>query len=151
MRSAGVALAMTLLTFAACKHTGEANGEGSRDWAPPQQGGYFGGAAGRGRAGVQQRPDAQPAPAGGRRGMEERVDSALALTLREDDFAAGLVRMRPQNPGYEALRTQLGQFRELVAHGSWPTVPAGRALKRGDSDSPARLDALRARLRAEGF
>jgi hypothetical protein len=27
--------------------------------------------------------------------LEEKVDSALSLTLREDDFAAGLVRMRP--------------------------------------------------------
>jgi L,D-transpeptidase YcbB len=83
--------------------------------------------------------------------LEEHVDSALALTLREDDFAAGLVRMRPQDPGYDSLRTKFAAFRELAAHGVWEPVPAGRTLKRGDSDSPARIEALRARLRAEGY
>ena len=83
--------------------------------------------------------------------LEEHVDSALALTLREDDFAAGLVRMRPQDPGYDSLRTKFAAFRELAAHGGWEPVPAGRALKRGDSDSPARIEALRARLRAEDY
>jgi len=81
----------------------------------------------------------------------ERVDSALALTLREDDLAAGLTRMRPQDPAYDSLRIELGRYRELAAKGDWPTVPAGKALKRGDTDSPARLAALRARLAAEGF
>ena len=83
--------------------------------------------------------------------LEERIDSALALTIREDDLAAGLVRMRPQDPGYDSLRVQLSRFREFVSRGGWDSVPAGKALKRGDSDSPARLAALRARLSAEGF
>lgn len=82
---------------------------------------------------------------------EERVDSALTLTLREDDFSAGLVRMRPQDPGYDSLRTQFVRFRDLVSRGAWDTVPAGRQLKPGDSDSPTRLAALRARLSAEGY
>jgi len=82
---------------------------------------------------------------------EERVDSALTLTLREDDFGAGLVRMRPQDPGYDSLRTQFVLFRDLVSRGAWDTVPTGRQLKPGDSDSPARLAALRARLSAEGY
>jgi murein L,D-transpeptidase YcbB/YkuD len=81
----------------------------------------------------------------------ERVDSALALTLREDDLAAGLTRMRPQDPAYDSLRVALGRYRELAAKGDWPTVPAGKPLKRGDGDSPTRLAALRARLSAEGF
>ena len=83
--------------------------------------------------------------------MEERVDSSLALTLREDDLAAGLARMRPQDPGYDSLRVQLGAMHKVLAAGGWPTVPAGRALKRGDSDSPARLTAVADRLRGEGF
>jgi murein L,D-transpeptidase YcbB/YkuD len=81
----------------------------------------------------------------------ERVDSALTLTLREDDLAAGLARMRPQDPAYDSLRVALMKYREMAAKGDWPTVPAGKALKRGDTDSPARLAALRARLSAEGF
>jgi L,D-transpeptidase YcbB len=82
---------------------------------------------------------------------DERVDSALTLTLREDDFNAGLERMRPQDPGYDSLRTEFMRFRDLVSHTTWDSVPSGRQLKPGDSDSPARLVALRARLSAEGF
>ena len=83
--------------------------------------------------------------------LEEKVDSALSLTLREDDLKAGLTRMRPQDSGYDSLRVELVKFRDLVQKGGWSTVPAGKALKRGDTDSPARLSALRARLAAEGF
>jgi len=83
--------------------------------------------------------------------LEERVDSALTLTLREDDFGAGLVRMRPQDPVYDSLRIELQHYRQLAASGGWSTVPAGKALKRGDSDSPARMQALRTRLAAEGY
>jgi murein L,D-transpeptidase YcbB/YkuD len=83
--------------------------------------------------------------------LEERVDSALALTLREDDLAAGLVRMRPQDPGYDSLRVQLFRFRDIVSHGGWDLVPAGKALSRGTTDTPTRIAALRARLAAEGF
>jgi murein L,D-transpeptidase YcbB/YkuD len=85
------------------------------------------------------------------RAPEERIDSALALTLREDVLAAGLARMRPQDKDYEALRQELGRMREIVARGGWPEVPKGRALKPGQTDSPARLEALRQRLRVEGF
>jgi murein L,D-transpeptidase YcbB/YkuD len=83
--------------------------------------------------------------------LDEKVDSALSLTLREDDFAAGLVRMRPQDAAYDSLRNQFAAFRNVVTKGGWSSVPEGRALKRGDSDSPARMEALRARLRAEGY
>jgi murein L,D-transpeptidase YcbB/YkuD len=39
----------------------------------------------------------------------------------------------------------------MVAKGGWQPVPAGKPLKRGQSDSPQRLAALRARLQAEGI
>jgi len=58
--------------------------------------------------------------------------------------------MRPQDPGYDSLRMQLGTYRELAAKG-WPTIPAGKQLHRGEKDSPARLAALRTRLAAEGY
>ncbi|HET9683358.1 MAG TPA: L,D-transpeptidase family protein, partial [Gemmatimonadaceae bacterium] len=41
--------------------------------------------------------------------------------------------------------------RDIVNKGGFPKVPAGKALKRGDHDSPQRLAALRARLTAEGI
>jgi len=83
--------------------------------------------------------------------LEEKIDSALTLTLREDDFAAGLVRMRPQDPKYDSLRTKFAAFRDFVTRGGWDTVPTGKQLKPGESDTPARLTALRARLHAEGY
>lgn len=83
--------------------------------------------------------------------LEEKVDSALSLSIREDDFGAALVRMRPEDPGYDSLRTQLSLYREIAAKGSWPTIPAGKQLHRGEKDSPARLAALRGRLAAEGY
>ncbi len=82
---------------------------------------------------------------------EERIDSALTLTLRTDDFSAGLGRMRPQDPMYDSLRAEYAKYRELVSRGGWQPVPDGKALKRGVADSPARLSALRARLAAEGY
>ncbi|HXT15973.1 MAG TPA: L,D-transpeptidase family protein [Gemmatimonadaceae bacterium] len=83
--------------------------------------------------------------------QDEKVDSALTLSLREDDLAAGLARMRPQDPAYDSLRLQLGRYRDLVNKGGWQPIPDGRALKRGDADSPARISALRNRLAAEGY
>ena len=81
---------------------------------------------------------------------EERIDSALALTLRTDDFGAGLTRMRPQDPMYDSLRQEYAKYRDVASRG-WQPVPDGKALKRGVSDSPVRLNALRARLAAEGY
>ena len=82
---------------------------------------------------------------------EEDVDSTLARSLRDAKLDRSIARMRPQDPGYEALRQQLGRYRALAAKGEWPTVPKGRALKPGESDTPARLTALASRLRAEGL
>jgi L,D-transpeptidase YcbB len=82
---------------------------------------------------------------------EPRVDSALSLSIREDDFGAALTRMRPQDPGYDSLRAELGTYRALVNTGGWPTIPAGKQLRRGDKAPPERITALRQRLRAEGY
>ena len=83
--------------------------------------------------------------------QEEKIDSALTLTMREDDFAAGLVRMRPQDPMYDSLRTEFVRYRDVVTRGGWQSIPAGPQLKPGKPAPPARLAALRARLAAEGY
>jgi murein L,D-transpeptidase YcbB/YkuD len=83
--------------------------------------------------------------------QEEKVDSALTLTMREDDLAAGLVRMRPQDPMYDSLRTEFVRYRDVVARGGWQPIPDGPQLKPGKSAPPARIAALRARLAAEGY
>ena len=82
---------------------------------------------------------------------EEEVDSALARSLRESRLADAIQRMRPQDTDYELLRQKLGEYRKAVTAGGWAPVPQGKALKRGDRDDPARLQALRNRLQAEGI
>jgi L,D-transpeptidase YcbB len=62
-----------------------------------------------------------------------------------------MAAMRPSNDGYAALQKELERFRAVVAKGGWQTIPAGKALKRGQSDSPARIAALRTRLQMEGI
>jgi murein L,D-transpeptidase YcbB/YkuD len=81
---------------------------------------------------------------------EENVDSALVRTLRFDDLAKGIATMRPQEDDYAGLMKALDVFRDVVARGGWPRVPAGKSLKIGDTDNPARIAALRNRLAAEG-
>lgn len=83
--------------------------------------------------------------------QEEHVDSSLVRSLRDKDLAAAIARMRPQDYDYDMLRRKLGDYRAIVSSGGWPVIPAGKSLKAGDTDAPARLQALRARLRAEGF
>ena len=82
---------------------------------------------------------------------EEHVDSALARTIRDGRLDRAIDRLRPQDDAYAALRRELARFRELAAKGEWPQVPKGKALKPGETDAPARLQALAQRLRAEGL
>src|SRR5215213_6899413 len=82
--------------------------------------------------------------------QEEAVDSALVRALLGSPLEKSIATMRPQDDDYTALRKDLLRYREIAAKGGWQPVPAGRALKPGASDSPARLAALRARLAAEG-
>jgi murein L,D-transpeptidase YcbB/YkuD len=84
-------------------------------------------------------------------GRAERVDSAVSRSLRMAKLDEGIARMRPQYDDYAALQKSLTHFRDIVTNGGWQTVPSGKLLKRGDHDSAARLNALRARLAAEGF
>lgn len=81
----------------------------------------------------------------------EPIDSAVARSLRDGQLDSAIARMRPRDASYDALRQALIRFRSIVAAGGWPTVPAGKALKPGQVDSPVRLAALHERLRAEGF
>jgi len=83
--------------------------------------------------------------------QDEEVDSALTRSIRDKNLANAIGRMRPTEYDYEMLRRKLGDLRQIVAHGGWPQVPAGKALKRGEADSPARIQALRTRLSSEGF
>jgi murein L,D-transpeptidase YcbB/YkuD len=82
---------------------------------------------------------------------DENVDSALVRTLVKQPLDKAINAMRPNDEEYAALQKELVRFRELVSKGGWKAIPAGKALKRGQSDSPERIAALRARLGAEGI
>ena len=82
---------------------------------------------------------------------DENVDSALVRTLVKQPLDKAINAMRPSEEEYVALQKELTRYRELVARGGWKPIPAGKPLKRGQSDSPTRLAALRARLEAEGI
>jgi L,D-transpeptidase YcbB len=79
------------------------------------------------------------------------TDSTLARVLRAEQLERSLESLRPHDSAYDALREKLVDYRKLVTDGGWPTVPKGRALKPGESESSARLIALAARLRGEGL
>ena len=78
------------------------------------------------------------------------VDSALVHSLG-DTLSRGIAEMRPADEEYAALQKELARYREIVAKGDFPRVPAGKTLHKGQSDSPERIAALRARLAAEGL
>jgi murein L,D-transpeptidase YcbB/YkuD len=82
---------------------------------------------------------------------DENVDSALVRTLVKQPLAKAINAMRPADEEYAALQKELTRYRELVGKGGWKPIPTGKALKRGQSDTPARIAALRARLEAEGI
>ena len=84
-------------------------------------------------------------------GRVERVDSAVARSLRAPKLDEAIAQMRPRYDDYAALQQALTRFRDIVKKGGWQPVPRGKLLKRGDRDSAPRLAALRARLAAEGF
>ena len=81
---------------------------------------------------------------------DDDVDSALVHSLG-DTLARGIAEMRPPDEEYAALQKELARYREIVTKGDFPRVPGGKTLKQGQSDSPARIAALRARLAAENI
>ncbi|MES2179115.1 MAG: L,D-transpeptidase family protein [Gemmatimonadota bacterium] len=81
---------------------------------------------------------------------EDDVDSALVNSM-SDTLEAGIAAMRPLDDDYAELQKELTRFRAIVEKGDWPLVPKGKTLRSGQSDSPARLSALRERLAAEGI
>ncbi len=83
--------------------------------------------------------------------QDENVDSALVRTLGKMPLDQAINAMRPNNPDYVGLQKELVRYRGIVGKGGWIAIPAGKALKSGDTDTPQRLAALRARLLAEGI
>ncbi len=83
--------------------------------------------------------------------QEENVDSALVRNLRVEALDKSLATMRPADDDYGALRQQLVRYRQILAKGGWPGIPAVKAMKPGQPINPQIATALRARLAAEGI
>ena len=81
---------------------------------------------------------------------DDDVDSALVHSLG-DTLARGIAEMRPAEEDYAALQKELAHYRDIVTKGDFPRIAAGKTLRQGQSDSPERIGALRARLAAEGL
>ncbi|MDD8026518.1 MAG: L,D-transpeptidase family protein [Acidobacteriota bacterium] len=77
-----------------------------------------------------------------------RPDAAAILrqALNMSAVAGALDALRPARPEYASLREALRDYRDIVARGGWPAVPAGPPIRPGDVGS--RVQALRERLAA---
>lgn len=73
---------------------------------------------------------------------------ALQTALETDRIEDTLKALPPQQVGYQKLHEVLARYRDLAAHGGWPTIPSGPALQKGDRGG--RVAKLRARLIATG-
>jgi murein L,D-transpeptidase YcbB/YkuD len=76
----------------------------------------------------------------------------LELTVEkiaEDRSPRNAIELRkPRHFIYLGLKKALAQLRDVAAHGGWPAVPPGRAIRPGASNP--RIPAVRARLAASG-
>jgi murein L,D-transpeptidase YcbB/YkuD len=82
---------------------------------------------------------------------ENRADSAaeaLANLLRAASPGDELGQYMVRPPFYEALRANYVKYRDIVADGGWPEVPAGKTIRPGDSDP--RIPVIAERLAISG-
>jgi murein L,D-transpeptidase YcbB/YkuD len=87
-----------------------------------------------------------------KRDFEGVLQASPALAMQQAiDYARvaeALEVLRPVQAIYAMQRTALANYRRIAANGGWQALPAGAAIRPGDSDP--RLPALRERLRLEG-
>ncbi|WP_421784990.1 L,D-transpeptidase family protein [Hyphobacterium sp.] len=81
-----------------------------------------------------------------RRGRD--LSAYLQSALAQNGIADSLEALAPRQPGYQALRDALAQYRTIAAEGGWPTIDDGDLIRPGDSGP--RIAQLRARLAATG-
>lgn len=79
---------------------------------------------------------------------KETMVQPLASALKSGRLERFLARLGPAQPVYAELKQALAKYRALAAHGGWPRVPDGPALKPGMTDT--RVEALRRRLLVTG-
>ena len=80
----------------------------------------------------------------------EKPDLVVALTtaVKNNDLAAAMDRVQPQQPEYRELEKALVRYRAIAAKGGWPSIPANTRLK--PHQQSAVVPTLRQRLAIEG-
>ncbi|MDP9127684.1 MAG: L,D-transpeptidase family protein, partial [Pseudomonadota bacterium] len=82
-----------------------------------------------------------------------RDDANIPLDLQAavaaNSLNAYIESLSPKNPAYGHLAQALQTYRDLAAHGAWPRIDPGPALR--PRDKGPRIAQLRARLKAEAY
>jgi len=78
------------------------------------------------------------------RGRTLDLAEILQKALSSQKIEAGLRNLLPLDPGYNRLRRCLADYRQMAQKGSWPLVPDGPKIRKGDWSS--RIELLRKRL-----
>ncbi|WP_400190645.1 murein L,D-transpeptidase [Hymenobacter sp. B81] len=73
-----------------------------------------------------------------------KLHKALMTILQERESTYPYYEFAPLHPEYDRLRDALARYRSMQRNGGWPTVPAVKSLRPGDSS--AVVPALRRRL-----
>ncbi len=63
-----------------------------------------------------------------------RVDSLLAISLKDNKIKESLEKEKPQTKLYKNYKKSLKKYRGLVKDGGWPKVSKGETLKKGMTD-----------------
>ena len=81
--------------------------------------------------------------------LHRRIRKTLKATLTEEDPAAVLKGLEPDQPQYAKLKEEYERYREIVAAGGWKEVDVERHLDPGDESET--VAALAKRLQKEGY
>jgi L,D-transpeptidase YcbB len=79
---------------------------------------------------------------------ELNLSSHLEQAISNKSIEESLLDLNPDNIQYKGLRKHLARYKELAAHGGWPSVPGGATLEKGSKGE--RVLALRKMLGITG-
>jgi len=80
--------------------------------------------------------------------IKQELASELLKYIRKGSINELFVRVRPVQPGYQALKRGLAKYRLIQKRGGWAEIPDGKTLRKGEVDT--RVTAMRRRLQITG-